>query len=163
MILRTIEAIRKAWGPRVNDKVKLCGKFVFELRDEHGNLKQRIEKHNLITTVGFQFVADAMFLSASRPAIMGYIGLGSGSSAAAAGNTALQTQLMCKAFTYSYTGNVVTASVTFNPGEATGNIQEAALFNAASAGTMLNRVVLPSAFPKASGDTLTSTFTITLS
>ena len=64
-------------------------------------------------------------------------------TAAAAANTALVTELARKAATFSHTAGtkVFQFEATFNAGEATGAITEAGVFNAASAGTMLDRVV----------------------
>lgn len=162
MHLKIFDRIRRMFQQH-QEGLRVHGRFVVELHDATGKLKERYENNNLIVDTGFQFISDAIFLSASRPGVMSYIGLGSGSSAAAPTNTALGTQLMRKAFTYSYASYVATASVTFNAGEATGSIQEIGLFNASTAGIMLNRIVLPAPFPKASGDTLVCTFTLTLS
>jgi hypothetical protein len=59
-------------------------------------------------------------------------------------------------------GAVVTYTATFNPGVATGAITEAAVLNASTGGTMLNRSTFP-VVNKAAGDTMTITWTVTLS
>jgi hypothetical protein len=94
---------------------------------------------------------------------MSHMALGSGTTAAAAAQTALVTELGRVALgSSSSSGAVVTYSATFNPGTATGAVTEAAILNAASAGTMLCRTVFP-VVNKQAGDTMSVTWTITLS
>jgi hypothetical protein len=73
-----------------------------------------------------------------------YIGVGSGSTAAAVTDTALQTQLMRKAMDGGYptiAGNVLTFRATFATTDANGAWNEWGVFNASTGGTMLNRKV----------------------
>ncbi len=142
--------------------LKVVGHWDFVLTDEHGNVKQKVEKHNLITTVGFQLISDALFIQSGRPAVASYLGVGTGGTAAAIGDTTLQTESLRKLAAYSYAAKVATLTATFNPGEATGALVEAGMLNAASVGLLLNRVVYP-VINKGALDTLTSTFTFTLS
>jgi hypothetical protein len=121
-------------------------------------------KDNIIVAGGFDFIADAIGKSASRPNVMGFIGVGTGTTAAAGSQTALVTETLRKAATYAHTAGtqVFSFASTFNPGEATAAITEAGVFNASSAGTMLDRVVF-NVINKGANDTLTQTFSFTMS
>lgn len=148
--------------PGHNECMSLVGELNVEVRDENGNIKQQYKKKNLITTAGFQLIADALGNSGSRPAVISYIAVGTNTTAAAIGDTALGTEAARVAASYSYAAKVITFTATFNPGTGTGALTEAGIFNASSAGTMLNHVVF-SVINKGSLDTMTVTFTITLS
>ena len=142
--------------------LKLKGTMEAWLTKENGDTEYH-RKDNLIVDVGFDFISDAIGNS-SRPAAMGWIEVGTGVTAPAAGDTTLQTPLLRKAATYAHTGGtkVFTFEATFNAGEATGAITEAGVFNAASVGTMLDRVTF-SVINKAAGDSLVQKFTFTMS
>ena len=121
-------------------------------------------KANLIVNAGFDFIADAIGKATGRPTVMSHIAVGTGTTAAAATQTALVTELMRKAATYAHTAGskVFTFEATFDPGQATGAITEAGVFNAASGGSMLDRVVF-AVINKGAADTLTQKFTFTMS
>jgi hypothetical protein len=71
------------------------------------------------------------------------IGVGSGTTAFAATQTALVTQLARKGMDATFptrTGNTLTFRSTFDTTEANGAWEEWGVFNAATGGTMLNRV-----------------------
>jgi len=144
-------------GLRLRGAMELC------LRRANGEVIVR-RKDNLIVDVGFDFIADAIGLSTGRPGAMSQIAVGTGTVAAAAGDTALGAELARKAATYDHTAGtkVFTFETTFDPGEATGAITEAGVFNAATAGTMLDRVVF-AVINKGVDDTLTQKFTFTMS
>lgn len=146
----------------LGEGLKVKGAFKFELYDEAGELIDVRQRDNLVTTVGFQLIADCLGNTASRPATISYIGVGSGATAAAIGDTALQTQIVRVAATYSYAAKVITMAATLGAGTGTGAITEAGVFNASSAGTMLNHVVF-SVINKGAADTMTVTFTFTMS
>lgn len=140
---------------------KAKGVMTAILRDKDGNEKLT-EKQNLVVTSGINFICDALAKASSRPGVLSHIAVGTGVAAAAAGDTALGTEIGRGAATYAHTSGVssFTMAVTFAAGTATGNITEAGLLNASSGGTLFNRVVF-SAIPKESTDTLDITFTIT--
>lgn len=121
-----------------------------------------MRRHNIITNAGIDFLCNA-FGSSTRPAAMGYIAVGTGTTAAAAGDTKLATESLRKASTYTHAAGTtkLTVTSTFAPGEATGAITEAGAVNAATGGTFFDRVVFP-VINKGASDTLTVTFEITL-
>lgn len=114
------------------------------------------EIKNLIVNTGLASMSALLLADISETAY-DYIAIGTGTTAAAAGDTALGTEQMREAGT----GTQVTTTVTNDTAhlESTFNITstlaitEAGMFNAASSGTMLNRQVF-SAVNVVDGDTL---------
>lgn len=99
------------------------------------------ERHNLVVNAGKDYVAKR--LSSGVQPIMGWIAVGNGVVAPAAGDVALGSEVARVAITTnppSVTANVVTFEASFVPGTVVGTISEAGLFNAAVAGTMFSRV-----------------------
>ena len=121
-------------------------------------------KNNLIVNGGKDFIAEAIGKSTSRPAVMGWIAVGTGTTAAAGAQTGLVTELDRNAATYAHTAGTSTFTVeaSWAAGDGTGALTESGIFNASTAGTMLNRVVF-SVINKGADDTLTQRFTFTLS
>lgn len=143
-----------------NDALKLKGKLHIVLTDAQGNVKQEIEKDNLIVQAGKDFAANALIASSTSP--FSHMAVGTSGTAPAIGNTALGAEVFRKAFTTaSRTGSVVTLVTNYVAGEGTGSLQEAGIFNASTAGTMLSRVTF-GVITKAAGDGLSITWTITL-
>ena len=122
------------------------------------------EVDNLVVTAGKGYVASRMKSDASGgSAIMSHMGIGSGSTSAAAGDTALGSQLGRVALTSTgISGAVLTYTASFAAGTGTGAVTEAGLFNASSSGTMLCRTVF-SVVNKGSSDSMTITWTVTVS
>lgn len=115
-----------------------------ELYDKDMQLKQSFIKHNLITNAGYKFLAQCIGDS-TRPAKLSHIAVGTGTNAPSLTNTTLQKELFRKSCDYSYAdGNsFLSLGVTLVPGEATGAITEAGIFNASSAGVLFDRVTFP--------------------
>jgi|TARA_R100001443_G_scaffold4098_1_gene12331 hypothetical protein len=140
----------------INDDLKLKGKLQIAL---NGDTVQEVD--NLVVTAGKGYVASRM-KDASATA-MSHMAIGSGSTAAAASQTALGTQLGRVSLTStSVSGAVVTYVATFAAGTGTGAVTEAGLFNASSSGTMLCRTVF-SVVNKGANDSMTITWTVTVS
>lgn len=131
--------------------------------DKADETKEVTHKDNLIVNVGFDFICDAIGKAASRPDVMSHIAVGSGTTAAAAAQGALVTEITRLAATYAHAAGtkVFTFTATFGPGVGTGAITEAGVLNAAAAGIMLDRVVFP-VVNKGADDSLTAIFTFTL-
>jgi hypothetical protein len=124
---------------------------------------EKVERHNMIVDGGFDFICDVIG-NPTQPGAMGYIGVGTGTTASSASQTALGTELSRNAATYTHTAGtkVFTLSADFDEGDATGAITEAAVFNAATNGTMLDRVVFD-VINKGANDKFKATFEFTLS
>ena len=119
---------------------------------------------NLVVTAGKNWVAGR-FKDGSIPDEMSHMAIGSADTAAAAGNTALATELSRIALTTDG-GTVSTNTVQYDASwtSATGAfaIKEAGIFNAASSGTMLARTVF-AVINKGTDDTVSISWTITVS
>ena len=138
----------------INDDLKLKGKLQIAL---NGDTVQEVD--NLVVTAGKGYVASRM-KDASATA-MSHMAIGSGTTAAAASQTALGTELGRVSLTStSVSGAVVTYVATFAAGTGTGAVTEAALLNASSSGTMLCRTVF-SVVNKGANDSMTITWTVT--
>ena len=144
----------------INEGLKLRGDVALVLRDKDGNIKDERKIENLIVDTGLNFICDRM---KDDETAMTHMALGSGSTAAAAGDTSLGTQLGSREALDSstVTANQIVYVASFEAGDATGAVTEAGIFNAASGGTMLCRTVF-SVVNKAADDTLTVNWTITL-
>jgi len=118
------------------------------------------EVDNLVVTAGKGYVADRM---KNNSTVMSHMAVGTGTTAAAAGQTALVTEAGRVALASTgISGAVVTYTATFPAGTATGALTEAAVLNASSSGTMLCRTVF-SAVNKGANDAMTLTWSITAS
>ena len=144
----------------MNDGLKLRGEVALVLRDKNGNVKEERKINNLIVNAGLNFICDRM---KNDETAMTHMALGSGSTAAAANDTTLGSQLGSREDLDSstVTSNQIVYVASFEAGDATGAVTEAGIFNAASSGTMLCRTVF-SVVNKAADDTLTVNWTITL-
>lgn len=147
----------------IDETMQLQGAMTLIVRRASGDV-ETVHKDNIIVNVGFDFIADAIGKSASRPSVMGFIALGTGTTAAAASQLALVSELDRNAATYAHTTGTKAFSFTadFPAGDGTGAITEAGVFNAASGGIMLDRVVFP-VVNKGADDSLTAVFTFTMS
>lgn len=140
----------------INDGLKMKGRLSIAINDE---VVQEVD--NLVVTAGKNYVASRM--KDTTDTAMSHMSIGTGSTAAAAGDTALGTESDRQALTSTtVTNNEVVYVATFGAGDGTGAITEAGVFNASSAGTMLCRTVF-SVVNKGSDDSMTITWTVTVS
>tara|TARA_R100001460_G_scaffold35746_2_gene68668 strand:- start:2996 stop:3421 length:426 start_codon:yes stop_codon:yes gene_type:complete len=140
----------------INDGLKLKGKLAISL---NGKIVQEVD--NLVVTAGKGYVASRI-KDASATA-MSHMAIGSGSTAAAASDTALGSQLGRVALTSTTVSNaVVTYVASFPAGTGTGAVTEAGILNASSGGTLLCRTVF-SVVNKGASDSMTVTWTVTVS
>ena len=144
----------------INEGLKLRGDVAVVLRDKNGNVKDERTIKNLIVDTGLNFICDRM---KDDETAMTHMALGSGSTAPAAGDTSLESQLGSRELLDSstVTNNQIVYVSSFEAGDATGGVTEAAIFNAASGGTMLCRVTF-AVVNKAADDVLSINWTITL-
>lgn len=140
----------------------VLGSLRLLLVDENGVTKLDRVEDNLVTTIGKTFIASRL-ISDTAILKLSHMAVGSGSTAAAIGDTELDTELG-RAVLVSQTSldNVASVSATFGPGVGTGAIVETGIFNAASAGIMFNRSVF-TGVNKSPTDTLTISWAITVS
>ena len=145
----------------INDLIKVRGELKLTLSSPQGNVKQEIIVPNLVVTTGKNLIASR--LKDTTDAAITHMAIGTGSTAAAAGNTALGSEAGRVALTSTtVTSNAVAYVASFGAGVGTGAITEAGLLNASSSGTLLCRTVF-SVINKGANDTLGITWTVTIS
>lgn len=143
------------------ENLKASGSLRVVVTGADGQVKAEHDFKNLVVTVGKEFVASRMVGTAS--AVMSHMAIGSGTTAAAAGDTTLETELGRVALTSgTASGAVATYTATFPAGTGTGAVTEAGIFNASSAGTMLCRTVF-AVVNKGADDAMSVTWTVTIS
>ena len=144
----------------IKDSIKVTGELKLTLTRPDGNVKHEVIIPNLVVTTGKSYIASRM-KDASATA-MSHMAVGTGNTAAAAGNTALGSEAGRVALTSTtVTNNDVAYVATFPAGTGTGALTEAGIFNASSSGTLLCRTVF-SVINKASADTLGITWTVSV-
>ena len=144
----------------LQDSIILTGALKIVLTDAQGNIKDEQEVKNLVVTVGKNFIASRM--KDATATAMSHMAIGTGTTAAAVGDTTLGTEVGRVALTSTtVTTNHVAYVATFPAGTGTGAITEAGILNAASAGTLLCRTVF-SVINKGAADTLGITWTVTV-
>lgn len=137
----------------------VCG----EVRDaETGELVKVVRKRNKVTAAGLALFAALMV--GDSTATITHVGYGTGTTPAAAGDTALETEVGRGAYT-SRTSAAGVLTVTFYLGSTDGNgstLSEVGLLTAAVGGTLVARAVLGNTITKTSSVTVTFTWTVTL-
>ena len=145
----------------LQDSVILKGALKIVLADAQGNIKDEREVPNLVVTVGKNFIASRMIGTTDN--IMSHMAIGTGTTAAAVGQTTLVTEVGRVALTSNVrTNNAIAYEATFPAGTGTGAITEAGILNASSSGTLLCRTVF-SVINKGAADTLGITWTVSVS
>ena len=140
----------------VNENLKLTGALTIALNDEVVH-----EVDNLVVTAGKNFVASRM--KDTTKAAMTHMAVGTGTTTAAASQTALVTENDRNTLTSTtVTANAIAYVCTWAAGDATAALTEAGIFNASSGGDMLCRTVF-SVVNKASADSMTISWTVTVS
>ena len=140
----------------INEALNLTGHLVISINDE---VVQDIP--NLVVTAGKGYVASRM--KDATTTAMSHMAIGTGSTAAAAGDTALGSESARVAMAgTAVSGAVVTYTATFPAGTGTAAITEAILVNAASSGTILARTVFP-VINKSSSDSCSISWAVTVS
>lgn len=143
------------------EQLKASGSLRVVITGKDGQVKEEHDFKNLVVNVGKNFVASRMVGTSSN--VMSHMAIGSSSTAAAAGDTALGTELGRVALASAgAASNVVTYTATFPAGTGTGAVVEAGIFNASSAGTMLCRTVF-AVVNKGADDAMSVTWTVTIS
>jgi hypothetical protein len=140
----------------LQDTFKMKGHLAIAINNE---VVQEVP--NLVVTAGKNYVASRMKDGTANA--MSHMAIGTGSSAAAAANTALGSEADRNSLTSTtVSAGTVTYVATFDAGEGTGAITEAGLLNASSGGTMLCRTVF-AVVNKGSQDSMTITWSVTVS
>lgn len=111
------------------------------------------EGHNLVTAAGLNLIRDRI-RGVSMVDPLSHFAVGTGNTAAAAGDTALETEVFRDVYTQiTLSAGTIVIRYYLGPNDANGNtLQEAGLFNAASGGTLYARRVLSSPIVKTIND-----------
>ena len=145
----------------LNNAPQATGQLNITLYGPDGSVKDERQVDNLVVTTGLGWLTSRA-AAASPPAAMGWMAVGTNSTAAALANTTLGAEVGRTATaTPTVSANQQTYSATFGAGVGTGALTEAGIFNASSAGTMLSRTVF-GVITKGSLDVLVINWTITL-
>ena len=146
----------------LNDKLKLSGRVGIVVTDKNGKVKETREETNLVVNTGLNYITSRM--KDATAGVMSHMALGTGTTAAAAGDTDVETIAGSREALDNTTvsTNTINYVCNFEAGDVTGAITEAGIFNASSGGTMLCRVVF-SAVNLTSTDSISVDCTITLS
>jgi hypothetical protein len=151
-------------GSALDDSFEVKGHLLVEVFGPDGELKDFRETDNLVVTAGKNHIADQL-KSTPAQAAMGWMAVGTGTTAPAAGDTLLQTEIDRNALTSrTAAANVVTYVGDWAAGDATNaGISEAGIFNVVTANTitMLARATF-TAINKGASDTLKITWTLTI-
>lgn len=143
------------------DSSKVTGSVNVVVRGDDGAIKQEFTVPNLVVDTGLNYIASRM--EGTSDSAMSHMAVGTGTTSAASGDTALETEVARVALTSTtVTSNAVAYVATFAAGTGTGALTEAAILNASSGGTMLCRTVF-SVINKGASDSMTVTWTVTIS
>jgi hypothetical protein len=146
-------------------EIKLHGHFDAVFKHFGGEVFETVEQDNLIVNLGYDLVLDSAFNVSGRPLPASYIAIGSGSTAPTATEQTLVTQIDTReiaSFTPSGYPGTAFCKLSYEFSGIDNTIAEAGLFTAASSGIMFDRVTF-AGIPVTSGDSVTATFTITIS
>ena len=145
--------------PNLKSDLKLTGHVTVEI---NGKVVQEIP--NLVVTAGKEHVVSR--LNDASDSVMTHMAVGTGSTAAAAGDTTLGTESARVALTSStVSGATITYVATFPAGTPSTltALNEAGIFNASSGGTMFCRTVFAGVVNKDTADAMAITWAITAS
>ncbi|MFW9603472.1 MAG: hypothetical protein ACMV0F_00780 [Trichlorobacter sp.] len=118
------------------------------------------EEKNLVVSAGLNVIASR--LAGTSKNAVSHMAIGTGTTAANASDTALEIQKATRlaATTITVTANAIEIVATFPGTTHAGAITEAGLFNAATLGELISRVVF-APYTLGSSDALTITWTLT--
>lgn len=139
----------------LRERALVLSNVTIEVRDSRTRrLKRRIRRHNLVVDAGLNMIRD--LLADEDVGFLQYFGVGTGSTAAAAGQTAMAAEVYRAQVTlFERTAKRLTVKFFLGSTAANGSsLREGAIFNAASAGTMFARFV-HSAIAKTGSNTVT--------
>ena len=144
----------------IQDQIKVTGELKITVTNDEGNVKKEVIVPNIVVTDGKEYIASRM--KDATATAMSHMAIGTGSTAAAAGDAALGTESGRVALTSTtVTSNAVAYVATFPAGTGTGANTEAGILNASSSGDLLCRTVF-SVINKGAADTLGITWTVTV-
>lgn len=147
---------------QITDTLGVTGRVVVEVHHEDGRT-ETIEQDNLIVNAGRNRIA-ALIAEVSS-AFPSHMEIGTGTTAAAVGDTALETAVVRNAIvSATESSGVATFKSFFSKSDANGStISEVGMFDQSSGGTMFCRALLSTTVAKTSTISLSITWTWTFS
>lgn len=145
----------------IKDTLRLRGDVAIVLKDKNGAVKDSRQITNLLVDEGLEYVCASM--AGTEAGQMTHMAVGSDATAPVGSNTGLGAILGVREALDSTTAlnNTITYVSSFEPGEGTGAIVEAGIFDAVTDGIMLCRTTF-AVINKGADDTMAITWTITL-
>jgi len=156
--------------PSVEDRTTVVGHVILQVFDTNtGELKYKMENHNLVVDVGLDEMSQATFgVGGAGSTFFDYIEIGTGTTAPVAGDTTIETSACARIQDASPDSNSATSGETstsvissFDGGTCAGAITEAGIFNALTGNQLLARSTF-GAVTISAGDTLNVNYTITI-
>ncbi|MFD3158691.1 hypothetical protein ACFIJ5_17925 (plasmid) [Haloimpatiens sp. FM7330] len=145
----------------MKDLLKIKGQVNLILKDKEGNIKKEVKNHNLIVSKGKDGIAEQLLDSPTiaKPA---YMQIGTNDTKPILNDTSLKAAVGPRVRIGKQRKlNVVTYKGVFGPGQGTGTIKEAGIFNAQTGGVLYARTVF-GVITKGSEDTLEVTWSWTI-
>jgi hypothetical protein len=127
------------------------------------------ERENVITTVGKNALASLLNSASAGTSLVTHMGFGTSTTAVAAGDTALGTELVGNGYARvavtrsNPSGNVIQYVANLSNITSTVTVQEAGLFNAATGGTLFAHQLTGAVTLSSSSDSLQVTWQVTFS
>lgn len=147
---------------KIKKQIPLKGRFIVELIGEDGSRKTVRIVENVVVSVGKSYLAEWLTQPTQSDPFMSYIALGTGSTAASASDTSLETELSTRVQgTLSFDGPIWQNQAFFGSGVDTGTIAEAGIFSDVSGGTMMARQTF-TPIVKGAGEGVLVTWQITI-
>ena len=165
--VRTNSPHKQLWAIFMTDNISPQGVFTLVVRDKEGKIKEERVIKNLVTNAGHAGYASRANGSGAE-AVFTYLAVGTGTNAAAVGDTTLQTEITDSGLARANaTASRVTGSVTNDTARLTYTwsvsgtkaVTEIGILNASSSGTLATRSVF-SAVNVVNGDSLTATYDV---
>ncbi len=156
--------------PSVEDRSKVTGHVILQVFDTNtGELKYKVENHNLVVDVGLDEMSQATFgAGGAGSTFFDFIEIGTGTTAPTATDTVIETSACARIQDASPDSNSGTSGETstsiissFDGATCAGAITEAGIFNGIAGGQLLARSTFGSVTISA-GDTLNVNYTITI-
>lgn len=156
--------------PSFADRSSVTGHVILQVFDTNtGELKYKVENHNLVVDVGLDEISEATFgVGGAGSTVFDYIEIGTGVTAPTAGDSTIETSACARIQDATPDSNSAVSGETstsiissFDGGTCAGAITEAGIFNGVAGGQMLARSTFGSV-TIGSGDTLNVNYTITI-
>jgi hypothetical protein len=150
----------------MKDRLKITGAVEIVLTDENGYPVDTRLINNLVVNSGLDFIGSRMLDNTTS--VMSFMGLGSDNTASTSTDTDLgalvgdREELTTAVYSFTQSEAKITYRATFEAGDATGDLSEAAIFNSSTGGTMLCRTTFDTLTKPAESE-LSVTWVISLS